>query len=121
MRYDLVHRNSLAADIHSGNRRRAAAGDPGSSQKQGSWLVGAVILCMAAVAVFFVEKAIFTEAERVEQNVLDLTAAFQRKDRERTLSFFSLQAPDLRDMAVYALNLASSSRTASTSKMSRSA
>jgi hypothetical protein len=76
-----------------------------SSQKQGSWLIGAVILCMAAVAVFFVERAIFTEAERVEQNILDLTAAFQRKDRERTLSFFSMQAPDLRDMAVYALNL----------------
>ena len=76
-----------------------------TSQKQGVWLIGAVVACLAAPVVYLIEKAIVTEGERVEQNVLDLTAAFQRKDRERVLSFFSAQAPDLRDMAVYALNL----------------
>jgi hypothetical protein len=76
-----------------------------SSQKRGIWLIGALIALIAAAAVFFVERAVVTEAERVEKNVFDLTSAFQRKDRDRTLSFFSAQAPDLRDMATYALNL----------------
>ncbi len=76
-----------------------------TSQKRAVWLVGVVILVGVAVGVFVVEKSIISEAERVEQNVYDLTGAFQRKDRERVLSFFSLQAPDLRATAVEALNL----------------
>jgi hypothetical protein len=76
-----------------------------TSQKREVWLVAVLVLVAAAVAVFFVEKSIVTEAERVEQDVYDLTGAFQRKDRERLLSFFSLQAPDLRTKALEALNL----------------
>src|SRR5258707_10951480 len=76
-----------------------------SSRKRGIWLVGAGLMIVAAAAVFFIEKSVVTEAERVEQHVLDLTGAFQRKERERTLAFFSVQAPELRNMAISALDL----------------
>src|SRR5260221_8148483 len=74
-----------------------------SSQKRGIWLVGVLAAVALAVAIFFVEKSIITERERIEQKVLDLTAAFQRKDHDRTLSFFSAQEPELRQMAEMAL------------------
>jgi ketosteroid isomerase-like protein len=76
-----------------------------SSQKRGIWLVGVVAAAALAVAVFFIEKSIVTEKERIEQKVLELTAAFQRKDRDRTLSFFSAQEPELRQMAESALEM----------------
>jgi ketosteroid isomerase-like protein len=76
-----------------------------TSQKRGIWLIAVAILAADAVAVFVIEKSVVTEAERVEQQVFDLTGAFQRKDRDRVLSFFSLQAPELRKMANDALDL----------------
>lgn len=74
-----------------------------SAQKRGAWMVGSLALILAAVAVIFIEQSIVTESERVEQRVLDLTRAFQRKDHDRTLEFISLQAPELRKIAEYAL------------------
>ena len=74
-----------------------------SAQKRGIWIVGSLAAILAAVAVVFVERTIVTESERVEQSVLDLTRAFQRKDHDRTLSFISLQAPELRKLAEAAL------------------
>jgi hypothetical protein len=74
-----------------------------SSQKRGIWLIGVLVAVMLAGAIFFVEKSIVTERERIEQKVLDLTAAFQLKDHDRTLSFFSAQEPELRQTAENAL------------------
>ncbi|MBI3866128.1 MAG: nuclear transport factor 2 family protein [Planctomycetia bacterium] len=67
-----------------------------SSQKRGRWLIGAVAAAAAAVVVFFVERQIVTESERVAEQVHQLVDAFTKKDRDRTLAFFSAQARDLR-------------------------
>ena len=75
-----------------------------SSQKRGIWLVGILAAVALAAGIFFAEKSIVTERERIEQRVLDLAAAFQRKDHDLTLSFFSAQEPDLRGMAEKALD-----------------
>lgn len=74
-----------------------------SSSRRKVWLAASLSAVGAAVAVYFVERAIVTDRERVEQNVLDLTAAFQRHDRDKTLSFFSLQAPEWRNIVELAL------------------
>lgn len=74
-----------------------------SSQKRGIWLVGIVVAVALSVTVYFVERSIVTEREQIEQKVLDLAAAFQRKDHDRALSFFSAQEPELRMMAETAL------------------
>src|SRR5580692_392709 len=67
-----------------------------TSQKRGLWLAAGLLSFAAVIAVYLFEKSVVTEAERVEQSVHDLASAFQRKDRVGTLSFFSLQAPELR-------------------------
>lgn len=74
-----------------------------SGQKRGAWLVGSLAAILAAVTVVFVERSIVTEAERVEQRVLDFTRAFQQHDHDRTLSCISMQAPKLRQLAELAL------------------
>src|SRR5436190_21765029 len=66
-----------------------------TSQKRAAWLLAGLLTVAAAVGVFVIERSIVTEAERVEQSVHDLAAAFQRKDRDSTASFFSVQAPEL--------------------------
>jgi hypothetical protein len=76
-----------------------------SSQKRGIWLIGVLATIAAAVAIFFVEKSIITERELIEQKVVDLKDAFQRKDHDRTLAFFSAQEPELRQMVESALEM----------------
>jgi hypothetical protein len=75
-----------------------------SSQKRAIWLMGALTAVIAAMAVFVVERSIITEGERVEKKVLELTAAFQARDKDRLLSFFSVQAPEWRLVAQTALD-----------------
>jgi hypothetical protein len=76
-----------------------------TSQKRGAWLVGALTAVIAAAAVFFIEKAIITEGERIEKHVRDLVEAFVRGDRERVVSYFSAKAPELRALALRGLDL----------------
>src|SRR5262249_15663689 len=76
-----------------------------TSQKRGAWLVGALTAVIAAAAIFFVERAIITEGERVEQHVRDLVEAFVRGDRDRVVSCFSVRAPELRALALRGLDL----------------
>src|SRR4051812_36960409 len=75
-----------------------------TSQKRAAWLLAGLLTVVAAVAVFVIEQSIVTEAERVEQSVHALAAAFQRKDRDATLSFFSVQAPELQTQVGQALD-----------------
>ena len=75
-----------------------------ASQKRGFWLMAGLLAVVAAVAVFLIERSVVTEAERVEQSVHALAAAFQRKDRDGTLSFFSQQGPELRTQVAQALD-----------------
>ncbi|MGE5195243.1 MAG: hypothetical protein ACM3U2_22340, partial [Deltaproteobacteria bacterium] len=74
-----------------------------TSQKRGIWLLGAVTAIVVAVAVFLIENAIVTESERVEKKVHAVTEAFQRKDKDGTLAFFSVHSPELRGTVVQAL------------------
>ena len=74
-----------------------------SSQKRAIWLASALAVVACALTVFFVERAIITESERVERNIFELKTAFEHKDKTRTLSFFSLQAPEAREKVEQAL------------------
>ncbi|MGQ0635695.1 MAG: hypothetical protein ACT4QC_13855 [Planctomycetaceae bacterium] len=75
------------------------------SRQQGRWLAGALVCVMAAVAVYFTERAIVTEREQIARKVRELVGAFQRKDSQATLSYFSRQEPELRQMAQTALGM----------------
>src|SRR5258708_21859184 len=74
------------------------------SEKRGLWLAAGLLSFGAVIGVYLIERSIVTEAERVEQSVHDLAAAFQRKDKEGTLSYFSVQAPELRTQVGQALD-----------------
>jgi len=76
-----------------------------SSQKRGLWLSAALVALIAAVGVYFAERLIVTEAERVETEVHSLVSAFERKDHDGLVSFFSARAPELQAMAEQALTL----------------
>lgn len=57
--------------------------------KRGFYLIGCMLLLAGSVGVYFVEQRIVTEAEVVEQSVIDIAAAFEQADKQKTLSFFS--------------------------------
>jgi hypothetical protein len=75
------------------------------SQRRGIWLIAAAVALVGCFAVYYVEQAIVTESERIEQNVFDLTRAVCRKDEAKTLSYISKQAPELRDVAIRGMKL----------------
>ncbi len=87
------------------------------SQRKTGYLAG-VALCVALCGlVFVVEQQIVTETERVEQRLLDFTAAFQRDSLQRGLlnavvgggpepeSLKFIQGDDVRRLATHALDL----------------
>jgi ketosteroid isomerase-like protein len=75
-----------------------------SSQKRGIWLTAGLLASAAVVAVYLFERSIVTEAERVEKSIHALAAAFQRKDRDATLSHFSVREQELRTQVGQALD-----------------
>ena len=87
------------------------------SQRKTGYLAG-VALCVALCGlVFVVEQQIVTETERVEQRLLDFTAAFQRDSLQRGLlnavvgggpeleSLKFIQGDEVRRLATHALDL----------------
>ena len=87
------------------------------SQRKTGYLAG-VALCIALCGlVFVVEQQIVTETERVEQRLLDFTAAFQRDSLQRGLlnavvgggpeleSLKFIQGDEVRRLATHALDL----------------
>ena len=60
-----------------------------NQQRRKGLLIGAGLAIALAQTAFVVDHFVVTTAEKLEQNIRDLTAAFQRKDRDRTLSFIS--------------------------------
>jgi hypothetical protein len=74
-----------------------------TSHKRGLWLSAALVALIAAVGVFLAEKSIVTEAELVEAEVHKLVSAFEHKDQDALLGFFSVRAPELRAQAEQAL------------------
>lgn len=57
--------------------------------QQGRYVIGIVAMLIASLVTYLVEQNIVTESERVEQAIYDVAAAFQARDVDRTLSFFS--------------------------------
>jgi hypothetical protein len=66
-----------------------------SGNRRGVYLAAAFGLCLAAGGIYFLERSIVTERERVEAAVYELCSAFQKKDAPAVLNFFS--ANDLVD------------------------
>lgn len=73
------------------------------AKQKSAFLIAAGLLLIGAVAIFFVERVIVTDAEIIEQHVHDLAAAFQRKDADVAVGYFSVQAPELRAMVAAAI------------------
>jgi hypothetical protein len=71
--------------------------------QQGRYALGIVALLIASLVTWLVEQNIVTESERVEQAVYDVAEAFQQRDEDRMLSFFSQRTPELRGIALIAL------------------
>jgi hypothetical protein len=75
------------------------------ARRRGAMLIGAIAALLGCVAVYYIERAIVTDAERLEADLYRLVSAFQHKDREGTLSMISQQAPEWRTMAAVAIDL----------------
>jgi hypothetical protein len=87
------------------------------SQRKTGYLAGVAFCVALCGGVFVVEQQIVTEAERVEQRLLDFTAAFQRDSLKRGLinamvgggpeleSLQFLQGEEVRRLATNALDL----------------
>lgn len=71
---------------------------------QKKWLLGAIAAATLALTAFVTDRLVVTDGERLEQNIRDLVAAFQHKDRDRTLSFFSPREVLLKQLVETALN-----------------
>jgi hypothetical protein len=74
-----------------------------NQQRRKGLLVGAGLAVALALTAFVVDHFVVTTAEQLEQNIRDLTAAFQRKDRDRTLSYFSQREVLLKQLIEAAL------------------
>ena len=87
------------------------------SQRKTGYLAGVALCLVLCGLVFVVEQQIVTETERVEQRLLDFTAAFQRDSMQRGLlnavigggpeleSLKFLQGDEVRRLATHALDL----------------
>lgn len=76
-----------------------------TSQRRALWLVAAAVAVAGCFAIYFVERQIVTEPERIAQHVFDMTSAFRQKDEKKTLSYFSKQAPELHDLVVNGIKM----------------
>ena len=64
------------------------------------------VLCLAAtVGVYFLEQAIVTESERVEQLVFELSDAVISGNADKTLSYISSEWPDIKQTVTGAMKM----------------
>ena len=75
------------------------------STQRAKYLGFAAAVGLLAGGVWWIEREIVTERERVEAAVVGVVQAFQRKDLEGTLSFIAGRSVDLRVMAGGAMQL----------------
>lgn len=61
-------------------------------------LIGALVVLALCVGIYVAERTIITEAEKIEQAVVDLTHAFRQKEVERTKGFFSPRYEEGREL-----------------------
>lgn len=75
-----------------------------NSNRRGRYLTAAVVCLLACVGFHFLERAIVTEGEKLQQIVVTLCDDFQHK-RQATLSHISNAAPQLKLMLLGAMSL----------------
>jgi hypothetical protein len=75
------------------------------STQRGKYLLFAFGFLFLSGLIFGLERMVVTEAERIEADVYTLTSAFQQKDLEKTLSFFSDENKTDRDLVRMAMGL----------------
>lgn len=73
--------------------------------RRGVYLMWALGLAIACVAVYFIEQQIVTEAEKVEAAIYEVTGAFRDDDLERTLSYISPAETAMRFTVTAAMGL----------------
>ena len=72
---------------------------------RGKYLIGAGVMLPIALAIYFVEQAVVSEAERVEEAVHAITTAFQQDDLDRTMEMISPQSRRMRDDVARAMEI----------------
>lgn len=75
------------------------------SRKQVLPLAGAGVLVLLCIATYLFERSWITDSERVEANIFGLTRAFQQKDLDKTLSYFSPHADKQRAQVRMAMSM----------------
>lgn len=76
----------------------------GSKQTVKLW-IAALICGLGCLLIWVIERNIVTEAERIEQHILDLSAAFQRNETEQFVGYVSAQSAVLRALFASAIAL----------------
>ena len=76
-----------------------------SFDRQKKWLMSGTVALLFALGVYLCAASTVTESEKVMAEVRGVVEAFTKKERERTLNYFSPQAPDLRQMCDSAMVL----------------
>ena len=71
--------------------------------RRGVYIVGIVALVVASVAIYLVERQIVTDREQVEACVYGVVGAFQKRDLNATLEFFSPRDEKDRAFVAWAL------------------
>lgn len=72
---------------------------------QKRYLAGMLVCFLLAGMTWFIEQQVVTEKERVHASVIGITSAFGDRDLDRTVSYVSQRAQDLRFLIGYAYNL----------------
>jgi len=72
-------------------------------RRQRKYMIGGLLMVVLLIGFYFLELRIVTEDERVEADLYALVDAFEKKDAEKTLSYISLRAKQLRVKAKMAL------------------
>ena len=75
-----------------------------NSNRRARYLIAAAICLMACVGFYFLERAIVTEGEKLQQIVVSLCDDFRHK-RQATLSYISDAAPQLKLMMMGAMTI----------------
>lgn len=76
-----------------------------SRRLQARYLVAAAVFLLLVATTWFVEQQIVTERERIHDSVLGITRAFQQRDLEKTVSYVSRRADDLKFLIGTAYNV----------------
>ena len=71
-----------------------------TSNRRTPFLAGGIGLLLLCAGIFVIEQQIVTESERVAQNAHDLVWAFKRQESDKTLSYISPQAEDIRTLVL---------------------